>query len=126
MKSIIKKEVVKKYENEVKQQPWVGQFTVKQWNNDDLHKEWCDITKVWKNIPTAVYSIHTSITQQLLQTKVYKVTKLKKDQEDLKCRFCHSKDENVAHIMCKCSALAQSLYTVRHDRMLRPVYYAIE
>ena len=27
--------------------------------------------------------------------------------------------------MCSCSAIAQTLYTVRHDRMLRPVYYAI-
>jgi len=125
MKSIIKKEVVKKYEFEVKQQPWVGQFTVKQWNNENLHKEWCDLTKVWKSIPTVVHSVHTSITQQLLQTKVYKVKKLKGEEEDLKCRFCHSQDENVAHIMCKCSALAQSLYTARHDCMLRPVYHAI-
>ena len=27
--------------------------------------------------------------------------------------------------MCSCSAIAQTLYTARHDRMLRPVYYAI-
>ena len=27
--------------------------------------------------------------------------------------------------MCSCSAIAQTLYTVRHDRMLCPVYYAI-
>ena len=27
--------------------------------------------------------------------------------------------------MCSCSAIAQTLYTTRHDRMLRPVYYAI-
>ena len=27
--------------------------------------------------------------------------------------------------MCSCSAITQTLYTVRHDRMLRPVYYAI-
>ena len=33
--------------------------------------------------------------------------------------------ETLAHIMCRCSAIAQTLYTLRHDRMLRPVYYAI-
>ena len=27
--------------------------------------------------------------------------------------------------MCSCSAIVQTLYTARHDRMLRPVYYAI-
>ena len=27
--------------------------------------------------------------------------------------------------MCSCSAIAQTLFTARHDRMLRPVYYAI-
>ena len=26
--------------------------------------------------------------------------------------------------MGSCSAIAQTLYTARHDRMLRPVYYA--
>ena len=41
------------------------------------------------------------------------------------CSFCHVKKENVPHIMCSCSAIAQTLYTARHDRMLRPVYYAI-
>ena len=56
---------------------------------------------------------------------MYKVKKLKNEEGDLICRFCHSFDEKIAHIMCKCSALAQSLYTSRHDGMLRPVYHAI-
>ncbi|XP_031552542.1 uncharacterized protein LOC116289742, partial [Actinia tenebrosa] len=99
-KSILKNELVRKYEVEVEQQPWVGQFMPKQWKNKDLHKEWCDISKVWKNIPTVVYSIHTSIIQQLLPTKVYNVKKLKGEEEDLKCRLCQSGDESIAHIMC--------------------------
>ena len=41
------------------------------------------------------------------------------------CSFCRIKKETVPHIMCSCSAIAQTLYTTRHDRMLRPVYYAI-
>ena len=45
--------------------------------------------------------------------------------EYLLCSFCHVKKETVPHIMCSCSAFAQTLYTARHDRMLRPVYYAI-
>ena len=98
---------------------------MKQWKNEDLDNRWYDISKVWKSISSVVYSVHTSILQQLLQTNVYKVKKLKNEEGDLTCRFCHSFDENIAHIMCKCSVLAQSLYTSRHDRMLRPVYHAI-
>ena len=40
------------------------------------------------------------------------------------CSFCHVKKETVPRIMCSCSAIAQTLYTARHARMLRPVYYA--
>ena len=54
IKSIIKREVVRKYEHEVEQQPWVGHFTVKQWRNEDLDNRWCDISKVWKSIPSVV------------------------------------------------------------------------
>ena len=39
--------------------------------------------------------------------------------------ICRVKKETVPHIMCSCSAIAQTLYTARHDRMLRPVYYTI-
>ena len=77
IKSIIEKGVVRKYEHEVEQQPWVGHFTVKQWKNEDLDNRWCDISKAWKSIPSVVYSVHTGILQQLLQTNVYKVKKLK-------------------------------------------------
>ena len=41
------------------------------------------------------------------------------------CSFCHVKKETVPHIMYSCSATAQTLYTARHDRMLRLLYYAI-
>ena len=54
IKSIIKREVVRKYEHEVEQQPWVGHFTVKQWRNEDLDNRWCNISKVWKSIPSVV------------------------------------------------------------------------
>jgi len=43
----------------------------------------------------------------------------------LLCNFCHAKKETVPHIICSCSAIAQTLYSARHDRMLRLVYYAI-
>ena len=45
--------------------------------------------------------------------------------EEKICYAVSAKKETVPHIMCSCSAVAQTLYTARHDRMLRPVYYVI-
>ena len=125
IKSMLKKEVESKYQDEVKKQPWVGQYIAKQWQDKDLHHESYNMLKIWKNIPNVVYSVYTSIIQQLISTKVYEVKKLKGEQGDLNCRLCHISEENVPHILCSCPAIAQSLYKARHDRMLRPVYYEI-
>ena len=38
-------------------------------------------------------------------------------------RMCSQKQETVTHIMSACSKIAQSLYTARHDKMLRPYYH---
>ena len=46
-------------------------------------------------------------------------------EEKICYAVCHVKKETVPHFMCSCSAIAQTLYNARHDRMLRPVYYAI-
>ena len=97
---------------------------MQQWQDEHLHHESCNIAKVWPNIPNIVYSVHTSIIQQLITTNVYNAKKVQSG-EDLLCSFCHVKKETVPHIMCSCSAIAQTLYTARHDPMLRPVYYAI-
>ena len=121
----MRKKVEKKLEDEVKQQRWIGQYTIPQWQDEHLHHESYNIAKVWSNIPNIVYSVHTGIVQQLITTKVYNAKKVQSGGEDFLCSFCHVKKETVPHIMCSCSAIAQTLYTSRHDRMLRPVYYAI-
>ena len=90
---------------------------MQQWQDEHLHHESYNIAKVWPNIPNIVYSVHTSIVQQLITTKVYNAKKVQSGGEDFSCSFCHVKKETVPHIMCSCS--------VRHDRMLLPVYYAI-
>ena len=125
LKTLLRKKVEKKLKEEVQQQRWLGQYTVQQWQDEHLHHESKNIAKVWPIIPNIVYSVHTSIVQQLITTKFYNEKKVQSGGEDLLCSFCHVKKETVPHIMCSCSAIAQRLYTVRHDRMLRPVYYAI-
>ena len=113
-----------KHLKEVIQQRWIGQYTVQQWQDELLHHESYNIAKVWPNIPNIVSSVLTSIVQQLITTKVYNTKKVQSGG-DLLCSFCHVKKETVQHIICRCSAIAQRLYTAHHDRMLRPVYHAI-
>ncbi|KXJ20792.1 hypothetical protein AC249_AIPGENE424 [Exaiptasia diaphana] len=125
LKPILKKVIEIRLEEEVKQQQWIGQYTTRQWQDSDLHHECNNIAKIWPNIPNVVYSIHTSIVQQLVTTKVYNTMKVQAGGGGLLCSFCHNSQETVPHIMCSCPAIAQTLYTARHDRMPRPVYYAI-
>ena len=49
--------------------------------------------------------------------------KLHQQVEDIKCRMSGQKQETVSHIMCACSTITQSLYTSRHDKILRPFYH---
>ena len=68
LKTILRKKV----EEGVKQQRWIGQYTVQQWQDEHLHHESYNNAKVWPNIPNLVYSVHTSIVQNLITTKVCK------------------------------------------------------
>jgi len=77
----------------------------------------------WKNIPDVVLRVYTSILQQLLHTKVYRVKKRK--EQDLMCTLCHSAEKTVPHLLCGCSAIAQTINKARHDSMLRPIYYLL-
>ena len=75
-----------------------------------------------ENIPDVVLSVYTSILQQLVHTKVYRVKKQKEQDLDLMCTLCHSAEKTVPHLLCGCSAIAQTLNKARHERMLRPIY----
>ena len=80
----------------------------------------------WKNIPDVVIRVYTSILQQLVPTKVYRVKKQKEQGLDLiMCTLCHSAEETVLHLLCGCSAIAQPIYEARHDRMLKTIYHLL-
>ena len=66
---------------------------------------------------------NNNLRKQLLPTKTYEKCKLQQHLDDLNCRMCSQKQETVTHIMSACSKIAQSLYTARHDKMLRPYYH---
>ena len=41
------------------------------------------------------------------------------------CTLCHSAEETVPYLLCGCSAIAQTVYMARHDRMLRLIYHPL-
>lgn len=108
---------------ETSEQKWLGAFTTAQSEDKEMATDVCKLLQKWRNIPEIVYSVNTNLRQQLLPTKTYEKTKLHQHVDDLKCRMCSQKQETVTHIMSACPKIAQSLYTSRHDKMLRPYYH---
>ena len=41
------------------------------------------------------------------------------------CALCHSAEETVPHLLSGCSAVAQTIYKARPDRMLSPIYHLL-
>ena len=113
------------YEEKVRNQPWLGFYTVSILDNEEISKKSRSILRSWKNIPDVVLSTNKSIRQQLLPTKAYSKYKLKMKLANTTCSLCRQAEETVARLLCSCEALAQTLYKARHDRMLRPVYHLI-
>ena len=113
------------YMKETAEQKWLGAFTITQNEDKEMATDTCKVLQKWRNIPDIVYSVNTNLRQQLLSTKKYEKIKLKQNVDDLKCRMCSQGQESVTHIMCACPKIAQSLYTSRHDKMLRPYYHYV-
>ena len=87
----------------------------------EMATEVCKLLQKWKNIPVIDYSVNTNLRQQLLPTTTK--AKLQQHVDDLNCRMCSQKQDTVTHIMSACPKIAQSLYTSRHDKMLRPYHH---
>ena len=113
-----------KYKQNVSEQLWLGNYVTQCWKDNDISKHNFSPIMKWKNIPDVVLlSVHTSILQQLIPTKVYRVKKQKEQSLDLACTLCHSAEETVSHLLCGCSAIAKQ--STRHDRMLRSIYHVL-
>ena len=91
-------------------------------DNEEISKKSSSILRSWKSIPDIALSTYESIRQQLLPTKAYSKYKLKMELANTACSLCRQVGETVAHLLCSCAAIAQTLYKARHDGMLRPVY----
>ena len=109
----------------VSEQLWLGNYVTQRWKDNDISKHNFNSSMKWKNIPDAVLILYTSILQQLVPTKVYRVKRQKEHDLDLVCTLCHSAEETVSYLLCGCSAIAQTIYKARHDRMLTPIYHLL-
>ena len=125
LNSILKKASSEKTLTEFRNQPWLSNLSVKQENEPNIHQPSLIALNYWRNVPDLVFSVNQAIRQQLVNTKTYQKAKLKYQIENITCRMCNVEQETVPHIMCGCSAIAQSIYKSRHDKMLRPLYHFI-
>ena len=92
-----------KYRQKVSEQLWLGNYVTLCWKDNDISKHNFHPIMKWKNIPDFVLSVHTSILQQLIPTKVYQVKKQNEQGLDLMCAMCHSVEETVQ--FCSVAAL---------------------
>ena len=75
-----------KYKQKVSEQLWLGNYVTQCWKDNDISKHNFSPIMKWKNIPDIILlSVHTSILQQLIPTKVYRVKKQKEQGLDLAC-----------------------------------------
>ena len=64
--------------------------------------------------------------QQLLSRKLYTGKKIKTtNHQDYTCHMCSKCQENVAHVLVGCSAIAQIKYRERHNSVLRILFFEI-
>ena len=71
IKELLRTEMVERYTTDAEQQSWLGAYTTKQLQDNQMPPAAKQILKKWKNITDIVYSVHKSIRQQLLPTKCY-------------------------------------------------------
>ena len=69
-----------------------------------------------------------AMTEQEINTRALQSKREQANNRDFdkKCRFCHSKNEDIFHILCSCSHLSASMYLpLRHDEVGKELYNAI-
>ena len=95
-------------------------YVTQRWKDNDISKHNLTPITKWKNIPDVVLSVYTSILQRLVPTQVYR-----RQGFDLICTICQSTEETVPHLLRGYSAIAQTIFKARYDRMLRPIFHLL-
>ena len=63
--------------------------------------------------------------EQLLPTKLYTKEKTQTSTDcEVLCRLCGKVAESVAHVLTRCSSLAQTKYLYRHNTALKILFFS--
>ena len=95
-----------KYKQKVSELLWLGNYVTQRWKDNDISKHNFNPIMKWKNIPDVVLSVHTSILQQLVPAKVYRVKKQKKTRLRFsvhtvpQCR--RNRPTSIMRLLCYC------------------------
>lgn len=73
-----------KDKQKVSAQLWLGNYVTQRWKDNYIAKHNVNLIMKWRNIPDVVLSVYTSILQQLVHTKVYRVKKPKDQDLDVR------------------------------------------
>ena len=124
LKELLRSKITEKYTKEAVEQKWLGAYTNKQRQDKQPPPTANQILKKWKNIRDIIYSVN-KIIQDHTSTRTYQQSKAQMTITDTNCSMCHTATESTTHVLSACSKIAQTLYTARHDRMLRAIYHCL-
>ena len=124
---VMKKAEIERLEKEVKDEKWQGKLTKQRWEDEHLSRKNCfQWMKEWRAGPTHVVAGMCELYEQMLPTKLYYNNKTKTSTtSNVTCRLCGKGQESVAHVLAKCSALAQNKYLMRHNNALKVLYFEL-
>ena len=93
-------------------------------NNDNISYE---KTRTWLrkgNLKRKTESLLIAAQNNAIRTNHIKA-KIDKRQQNSKCRLCSDRDENIYHIISKCSKLATKEYKTRQDWVGTVIYWVM-
>ena len=68
------------------------------WKDPEIAPASYETFKEWRNIPDTVLSVDTSITQQLINAKMYRKEKLLENVDETNRQVCSNDQETVSHM----------------------------
>ena len=92
--------------------------------NKKLTNNWINSKGLVSHTEGYIFAIiEQEINTRALQSKREQA---KNKEFDKRCRFCHSKTEDIFHLLCSCSHLSASMYLpLRHDEVGKELYNAV-
>ena len=79
-----------------------------------------------KTAPKHTIAGISELHEQLLPTKLFNARKTESSEKsDVRWRMCGKAHESIAHVLSTCSAMAQTKYLSRHNRVLKILFFEL-